>query len=346
MEFTARQIAAYVNGDVVGNDNAAVSTFSKIEEGKPGSLTFLSNPKYTNYIYDTDASIVLVSRQFVPERPVKATLIKVDDPYDTLARLMSLYEASKPRKTGIDPLAFVSPTAQIGEGVYAGPFAYIGDGACVGDGARIYPHAYIGDNVRVGEGTTIYSGVNIYEGCVVGRRCVLHSGVVIGADGFGFAPTHDGYEKIPQIGNVVIEDDVEIGANTCIDRATMGSTYVRHGVKLDNLIQVAHNDEIGANTVMAAQTGIAGSTKIGEWCKFGGQVGIAGHITIGDHVNAGAQTGVPSSVKSGRTIMGTPAVSYMDFLKISVIQRKLPEINNRLEKLQEELMNLKNSLNK
>ena len=318
MEFTARQIATFVNGDVVGNDNAAVSTFSKIEEGKPGSLTFLSNPKYTNYIYDTDASIVLVSRQFVPERPVKATLIKVDDPYDTLARLMSLYEASKPRKTGIDPLAFVSPTAQIGEGVYAGPFAYIGDGACVGDGARIYPHAYIGDNVRVGEGTTIYSGVNIYEGCVIGSRCVLHSGVVIGADGFGFAPTHDGYEKIPQIGNVVIEDDVEIGANTCIDRATMGSTYVRHGVKLDNLIQVAHNDEIG----------------------------IAGHITIGDHVNAGAQTGVPSSVKSGRTIMGTPAVSYMDFLKISVIQRKLPEINSRLEKLQEELMNLKNSLNK
>lgn len=346
MEFTAKQIAMFIGGEVAGDDNAAVSTFSKIEEGRPGSLTFLSNPKYTNYIYETEASIVLVAKSFVPEHPVKATLIRVDDPYDSLARLMTLYESSKPRKHGVHSLAFISPSAKLGKDVYVGPFACIGDGAVVGDGVRIYPHCHVGDNVVVGDGTTLYANVCIYDGCRVGRNCTLHSGVVIGADGFGFAPTSTGYEKIPQIGNVVIEDNVEIGANTCVDRATMGSTVVRHGVKLDNLIQVAHNDEIGAHTVIAAQSGIAGSTKIGEWCRFGGQVGIAGHITIGDRVNAGAQTGVPSHVADGATIMGTPAVSYMDFLKISVVQKRLPAMLKRLEALEGELKTLKESLNK
>ena len=346
MEFTAKQIAMFIGGEVAGDDNAAVSTVSKIEEGRPGSLTFLSNPKYTNYIYETEASIVLVAKSFVPEHPVKATLIRVDDPYDSLARLMTLYESSKPRKHGVHSLAFISPSAKLGKDVYVGPFACIGDGAVVGDGVRIYPHCHVGDNVVVGDGTTLYANVCIYDGCRVGRNCTLHSGVVIGADGFGFAPTSTGYEKIPQIGNVVIEDNVEIGANTCVDRATMGSTVVRHGVKLDNLIQVAHNDEIGAHTVIAAQSGIAGSTKIGEWCRFGGQVGIAGHITIGDRVNAGAQTGVPSHVDDGATIMGTPAVSYMDFLKISVVQKRLPAMLKRLEALEGELKTLKESLNK
>lgn len=346
MEFTARQIAAFVNGEVVGDENTAVSTFSKIEEGKPGSLTFLSNPKYTNFIYETKASIVLVRKSFVPEKEITATLIKVEDPYDCLARLLTLYESSKPKKVGIDSMASISPTAKIGKGVYIAPFVYVGDNACIGDNVRLFPHCFVGDRVNIGDGSTLYSNVNVYEGCHVGRNCIIHSGAVIGADGFGFAPTAEGYEKIPQIGNVVIEDNVEIGANTCVDRATMGSTIVRKGVKLDNLIQIAHNDEIGSNTVIAAQTGIAGSTKIGEWCQFGGQVGIAGHISVGDHVNAGAQTGVPSSIKSNINIMGTPAVSYMDFLKISVVQRKLPEMYRTIEKLQEEVKSLKESLNK
>ena len=346
MEFSAKQIASFIQGEIVGDENATVHTFAKIEEGVPGALSFLSNPKYTPYIYETAASIVLVNRDFVPEQEVKATMIKVDNAYESLAKLLTLYEQSKPKHSGVHSLAFVAPSAKIGKDVYIAPFAYVGEHAEVGDRTQLYPHATVGDGAKIGSDCILYANATVYHDCRVGNRCVLHSGCVIGADGFGFAPTPEGYEKIPQIGIAVLEDDVEIGANTVIDRATMGSTTVRRGVKLDNLIQVAHNDEIGANTVMAAQTGIAGSTKIGEWCKFGGQVGIAGHITIGDHVNAGAQTGVPSSVKSGRTIMGTPAVSYMDFLKISVIQRKLPEINSRLEKLQEELMNLKNSLNK
>lgn len=344
MEFTAKQIAVFVDGTVEGDENTKVWTFSKIEEGKIGSLTFLSNPKYTKYIYTTEASVVLVNDDFVPEQKVSATLIRVKNSYDALARLMMLYESSKPKKVGIDSLAFISPSAKIGENVYIGAFAYIGENVVIGNDVRIYPHAYIGDGVCVGDNTLIYSNVNVYANCKIGNNCVLHSGSVIGADGFGFAPTPQGYEKIPQIGNVVLEDNVEIGANTCVDRATMGSTIVHHGVKLDNLVQIAHNDEIGANTVMAAQTGIAGSSKVGEWCMFGGQVGVAGHITVGDKVNVGAQTGIPSHVKSNSTIMGTPQMPYTDFMRVSVIQRKLPEMYRQLNELQKEINRLKESL--
>lgn len=346
MEFTAKQIAEVINGEVVGDENVAVSVFSKIEEGKPGSLTFLSNPKYTNYIYSTEASIVLVSSKFVPEHEVKATMIKVENPYDCLARLMMMYESAKPKKKGIDPLAFVSPSAKVGEDVYIGAFAYIGENAVIGDDTKIYPHAYVGDNVKIGENATLYQHVSVYAECRVGNNCILHSGCVIGADGFGFAPTENGYEKIPQIGNVVLEDDVEIGANTCIDRATMGSTIVHKGAKIDNLVQIAHNDEIGSNTVIAAQTGVAGSTKIGEWCMFGGQVGVAGHITVGNKVNVGAQTGVNSHVEGNQTIMGYPAMSYRDFIKTSVLQRKLPDMMKRIDALEKEIKALKGDENK
>lgn len=346
MEFTAKQIAEVINGEVVGDENVAVSVFSKIEEGKPGSLTFLSNPKYTNYIYSTEASIVLVSNKFVPEHEVKATMIKVENPYDCLARLMMMYESSKPKKKGIDPLAFVAHSAKVGEDVYIGAFAYIGENAVIGDDTKIYPHAYVGDNVKIGENATLYQHVSVYAECRVGNNCILHSGCVIGADGFGFAPTENGYEKIPQIGNVVLEDDVEIGANTCIDRATMGSTIVHKGAKIDNLVQIAHNDEIGSNTVIAAQTGVAGSTKIGEWCMFGGQVGVAGHITVGNKVNVGAQTGVNSHVEGNQTIMGYPAMSYRDFMKTSVLQRKLPDMMKRIDALEKEIKALKGDENK
>lgn len=346
MEFTAKQIAEVINGEVVGDENVAVSVFSKIEEGKPGSLTFLSNPKYTNYIYSTEASIVLVSNKFVPEHEVKATMIKVENPYDCLARLMMMYESSKPKKKGIDPLAFVAPSAKVGENVYIGAFAYIGENTVIGDDTKIYPHAYVGDNVKIGENATLYQHVSVYAECRVGNNCILHSGCVIGADGFGFAPTENGYEKIPQIGNVVLEDDVEIGANTCIDRATMGSTIVHKGAKIDNLVQIAHNDEIGSNTVIAAQTGVAGSTKIGEWCMFGGQVGVAGHITVGNKVNVGAQTGVNSHVEGNQTIMGYPAMSYRDFMKTSVLQRKLPDMMKRIDALEKEIKALKGDENK
>lgn len=346
MEFTAKQIAEVINGEVVGDENVAVSVFSKIEEGKPGSLTFLSNPKYTNYIYSTEASIVLVSNKFVPEHEVKATMIKVENPYDCLARLMMMYESSKPKKKGIDPLAFVAHSAKVGEDVCIGAFAYIGENAVIGDDTKIYPHAYVGDNVKIGENATLYQHVSVYAECRVGNNCILHSGCVIGADGFGFAPTENGYEKIPQIGNVVLEDDVEIGANTCIDRATMGSTIVHKGAKIDNLVQIAHNDEIGSNTVIAAQTGVAGSTKIGEWCMFGGQVGVAGHITVGNKVNVGAQTGVNSHVEGNQTIMGYPAMSYRDFIKTSVLQRKLPDMMKRIDALEKEIKALKGDENK
>ena len=281
MEFSAKQIAAYLQGEIVGDENATVHTFAKIEEGVPGAISFLSNPKYTPYIYESKASIILVNKDFTPEHEVKATLIKVDNAYDCLAKLLTLYEQSKPKLTGIDSLAFIAPTAKIGKDVYIGPFAYVGDHAEIGDNTVIHPHVTICAGTKIGAGCTLYPHATVYHDCRIGNRCTLHAGSVIGADGFGFAPTPDGYEKIPQIGITVLEDDVEIGANTCVDRATMGATIVHRGVKLDNLVQVAHNNEIGSHTVMAAQVGVAGSTKVGEWCMFGGQVGIAGHIHIG-----------------------------------------------------------------
>ena len=346
MEFSAKQIAEYIQGVIVGDENATVHTFSKIEEGIPGALTFLANPKYTHYIYETKASIVLVNKDFIPEGEITATLIKVDNAYESLAKLMTLYEMSKPKKTGIDPLASVAANARIGENVYIGPFACIEEGAVIGDNAYIHPHVTVGCNAKVGNGTILYPHVTVYHDCRIGNQCIIHAGAVIGADGFGFAPSAEGYEKIPQIGITIIEDQVEIGANTCVDRATMGATIVHKGTKLDNLIQIAHNVEVGSHTVMASQVGIAGSAKIGEWCMFGGQVGVAGHIQIGDHVNVGAHSGIPGNTKSGSSLMGYPAIEPKQFARSSAVFKKLPEMYSELGRLQKELDELKKQLNK
>lgn len=341
MEFTARQIAQFVQGRIEGDENASVSTFAKIEEGTEGSLSFLSNPKYTHYIYNTKSSIILIDENVVLEKPVTTTLIRVQNAYECIAKLLQLYEASKTKKTGIDSLAFISPTAKIGKDVYIGAFAYIGDNTVIGDDTQVYPHAMIGENVTIGEHSIIYPNVTIYHGCKLGNRVILHAGSVIGADGFGFAPSANGYDKIPQIGIVTIEDDVEIGANTCIDRSTMGSTNIHKGVKLDNLVQIAHNTEIGSNTVMSAQVGIAGSTKVGEWCMFGGQVGIAGHIQIGNKVFLGAQSGVPSNLKDDQSLIGTPPMEKTAYFKSHAIYKRLPEIYKQLNALQKEVDELK-----
>ena len=346
MEFSAKQIAEYIQGVIVGDENATVHTFSKIEEGIPGALTFLANPKYTHYIYETKASIVLVNKDFIPEGEITATLIKVDNAYESLAKLMTLYEMSKPKKTGIDPLASIAANARIGENVYIGPFAFIEEGAVIGDNAYIHPHVTVGCNAKVGNGTILYPHVTVYHDCRIGNQCIIHAGAVIGADGFGFAPSAEGYEKIPQMGITIIEDQVEIGANTCVDRATMGATIVHKGTKLDNLIQIAHNVEVGSHTVMASQVGIAGSAKIGEWCMFGGQVGVAGHIQIGDHVNVGAQSGIPVNTKSGSSLMGYPAIEPKQFARSSAVFKKLPEMYSELGRLQKELEELKKQLNK
>ena len=323
MEFTAKQIADFIGGRVEGNENARVNTFAKIEEGQEGAITFLSNPKYTSYVYETKASVVLINEDVQLEKSVEATLIRVKNAYECVAKLLQMYAASLPKKTGIHPLAFVSSSAKIGKDVYVGPFACIGDNVTIGDGSMIYPH------------------VTIYDGCKIGQRVTIHAGSVIGADGFGFASNQNGYEKIPQLGIVIIEDDVEIGANTCIDRSTMGQTVIHKGVKLDNLIQIAHNCEVGANTVMSAQVGLAGSTKVGEWCMFGGQVGLAGHLTIGDHVNLGGQSGVSGNIKSGQTLIGSPVMDPTTFFKAAAIMRKLPDIYKEVNALRKELDELK-----
>lgn len=341
MEFSAKQIAQFVQGVIEGDENATVNTFAKIEDGKPGAISFLSNPKYTHYIYDTESSIVLVDKSVELEKPTKATLIKVDNAYECVAKLLQLYESMKPKKKGIDSLSFISPSAKIGENVYIGAFAYIGDNVVIGDGCQIYPNVVICENAKVGNDCLFYPNVTIYHDCHVGNRVTLHAGSVVGSDGFGFAPSENGYDKIPQIGIVTIEDDVEIGANTCIDRSTMGSTYVRKGVKLDNLVQIAHNTDIGANTVMSAQVGIAGSTKVGQWCMFGGQVGIAGHITIGNKVFLGAQSGVPSSLKDNQTLIGTPPMEKLPYFKSQAIFQKLPDLYKQIQKLQKEVDELK-----
>lgn len=343
MEFSAKQIAQFVQGVIEGDENATVNTFAKIEDGKPGAISFLSNPKYTHYIYDTKSSIVLIDKSVELEKPTKATLIKVDNAYECVAKLLQLYESMKPKKTGVDSLAFVSPSAKIGENVYIGAFAYIGDNVVIGDGCQIYPNVVICENAKVGNDCLFYPNVTIYHDCHVGNRVTLHAGSVVGSDGFGFAPSENGYDKIPQIGIVTIEDDVEIGANTCIDRSTMGSTYVRKGVKLDNLVQIAHNTDIGANTVMSAQVGVAGSTKVGQWCMFGGQVGIAGHITIGNKVFLGAQSGVPSSLKDNQTLIGTPPMEKLPYFKSQAIFQRLPDLYKQIQKLQKEVDELKKS---
>ena len=343
MEFTAKQIAEFINGRVEGDEQAAVNTFAKIEEGKEGAISFLSNPKYTHYLYETKSTIVLVNEDLELEQEINTTLIRVKNAYEAVAKLLQLYESMKPKKTGIDTLAFVSPKATIGKDVYIGAFACIGDGAVIGDGTQIYPHVVVGDGVKMGEKCLIYPNVTLYQGCQLGNNVTIHAGSVIGADGFGFAPNTEGYNKIPQIGVVIIEDNVEIGANTCIDRSTMGATVIHKGVKLDNLIQVAHNCEIGENTVMSAQVGIAGSTKVGSWCMFGGQVGLAGHITIGDHVNLGAQSGVPGSLKANQTLIGTPPMEPTPYFKSQAIFRRLPEMYKELNALRKEIEELKKS---
>ena len=346
MEFSAKQIAEFIQGTIVGDENATVHTFAKIEEGIPGAISFLSNPKYTHYIYDTQSSIVLVNKDFEPDKEIKATLIKVDNAYESLAKLLNLYEMSKPKKTGIDALAYIAPTAKIGENVYIAPFACVGDGAEIGDNTSLHPHATVGSGAKVGSNCILYPHATVYHDCRVGNNCILHAGSVVGADGFGFAPSPEGYEKIPQIGITILEDNVEIGANTCIDRATMGATIIRKGVKLDNLIQIAHNVEVGSNTVMASQVGIAGSTKIGEWCMFGGQVGVAGHIKVGNKVNMGAQSGVHSSIKDGEALIGTPPMPLKGYFKSSAVFRKLPDMYLELNSLKKELEELKKQLNK
>lgn len=335
MQFSANQIASIVNGTVEGDGDVTVSTFAKIEEGFPGAISFLANPKYTPYIYETGSSIVLVSRTFVAEHPVSATLIRVDDPYATVAMLLDMVSKMvNVLPTGVETPSYIADGVEIPADAYIGAFAYIGRGVKLGKGVKIFPQTYVGDGAVVGDDTILYAGVKVYNGCRIGTRCILHSGVVIGADGFGFAPVDGHYNKIPQLGNVEIEDDVEIGANTTVDRATMGSTRIHRGVKLDNLIQVAHNVEIGENTVMASQTGVAGSTKIGAHCMVGGQVGFAGHISVGDNVVIGAQSGIPGNVSSGSRLMGYPATDARDFARQAVYVKNLPKLYNRVDQLE------------
>ena len=326
MEFTAKQIADMINGRVEGNPDAKINTFAKIEEGQEGAISFLSNPKYTPYIYETKSSVVLVNEDLELTQSVSCTLIRVKNAYESVAKLLQLYASMMPQKTGIDPLAFVSKSAKIGENVYIAPFAYIGDNVTIGDGTRIFPH------------------VTIYDGCKIGKNVTIHAGSVIGADGFGFAPNQEGYDKIPQIGIVVIEDNVEIGANTCVDRSTMGQTIIHKGVKLDNLIQVAHNCEIGENTVMSAQVGMAGSTKIGAWCMVGGQAGFSGHIKIADKTFVGAQSGVISNTKgNGEQLIGAPAIDPKIFFKAQAVMKRLPDMYKELGMLRKEIEELKKS---
>lgn len=342
MKFTAKQIASFVNGEVVGNENAEIFTFAKIEEGVPGALSFLANPKYTEYIYSTRSSVVLVNRDFEPEEEVMATLIKVDNAYESLAKLMMMYEASKPKKQGISSLASIAETAKIGNNCYIAPFVVIGEGCEIGDNCIIHDGVSIGDGAKIGDDCLLYAHVTVYHDCRIGNNCILHSGCVIGADGFGFAPTADGYNKIPQTGIVVIEDNVEVGANTCIDRATMGTTTIHSGVKLDNLVQIAHNDEIGSHTAMAAQVGVAGSTKIGQWCIFGGQAGISGHSTIGDRATIGPQCGTLGNIEGGRTVLGSPAVNAKEFMRISAYMKRLPDLDKKIKELTKQLEELIN----
>lgn len=345
MEFSAKQIADFLQGVIEGNENVIVNTFAKIEEGKKGAISFLSNPAYSQYLYETKSSIVLVNKDFQLEKPTNATLIRVPNAYEAVATLLTLYEKSKPQKTGVNSMAFIDKTATIGENCYIEPFAVIGKNAKIGNNTQIYAHATIGENAIIGEQCIIYPNVTIYHDCIIQNRVILHAGVVIGADGFGFAPTENGYEKIPQIGIVTIEDDVEIGANACIDRSTMGSTIVRKGVKLDNLVQIAHNVVVGENTVMSAQAGVAGSTKIGQWCMLGGQVGVAGHSTIADKTFCGAQAGIAGSIiKSGTTVLGTPAIDAKKFARCNAVFRNLPQMSYDVRDLQKKIEELENKV--
>ena len=338
MKFTAEQIAGILEGTVIGDSNVEVSTLSKIEEGKKGSLTFLANPKYKSYIYSTAASITIVNNDFEPEEELATTLIKVDDAYKAFTKLLEYYNQIKLNKSGIENPSFISESAKTGENLYIGAFSYVGDNVKIGNNVKIFPNSYIGDNVVIGNNSIVFSGGKIYSECIIGNNCVINSGAIIGADGFGFTPDENGvYSKVPQIGNVVIEDDVDIGAATTIDRATLGSTIIRKGVKLDNQIQIAHNVEIGKNTVIAAQTGIAGSTKIGENCQIGGQVGVAGHLTIGNGVRVQAQSGIGRNIKDNEVLQGSPSFGYSDWNKSYVYLKNLPKIVKTINNLEKKV---------
>lgn len=345
MKFTAQQIADFLSGTVEGNPDVSVNNVARIEEGEAGMLSFLANPKYTSYIYTTGSSIVIVNDDFKPEQPVSATLIRVPDAYSAFARLLELYQQFQTAKTGVSALSFVGKNTTTGQDIYIGEFAFVGEGCSLADGVKIYPQAYVGDGCVLGEGTIVYPGAKLYAGTKVGKQCIIHAGCVIGSDGFGFAPQQDQqYKKVPQTGIVMIEDYVEIGANTTIDRATLGATIIRKGVKLDNLIQVAHNVEIGENTVMAAQTGISGSTKIGSNCMFGGQVGLAGHINIANGVKLAAQSGVGSSIREVDAIMmGSPAIPLGDYKRASVHFKRLDQMAKKIQELENRLNSLTKS---
>ncbi len=343
MEFTAEMIAGFLGGEIVGDKNAKVHTVSSIEQGKPGSLAYLTNLQYEKFIYTTGASIVLVNKSFEPQAPIAATLIRVDDAQACVVQLLAMYAAAKPRRKGISPRAAVAEDAELGTDCYVGDFTVIEEGARIGKGCQIYPQVYIGTGVTVGDGTILYPGVKIYEGCVVGNNCILHAGVVIGADGFGFMPNAaGGFDKIPQLGNVIIEDDVELGANTCIDRAKTDSTIIRRGVKLDNLIQIGHNVEIGENTVSSAQTGIAGTSKVGCNCFLAGQVGIADHVTIGDRVKVGSKSGIDKNVPDDEIRFGYPALPGMQYHRSAAVFKVLPDLARQVRELEKQVEQLKN----
>ncbi|MBV7268281.1 UDP-3-O-(3-hydroxymyristoyl)glucosamine N-acyltransferase [Winogradskyella luteola] len=338
MKFTAEQIAGILEGTVDGDPNIEVFKLAKIEEGTKGSLTFLANPKYKPYIYTTQASITIVGSDFEPEEALTTTLIKVEDAYGAFTKLLEYYNQIKLNKSGVEQPSFVSDSAKIGNDIYIGAFTYVGDNVKIGNNVKIFPNSYIGDNVTIGDNSIVFSGGKVYSDCVIGNNCVINSGAIIGADGFGFAPNEKGeYSKVPQIGNVILEDNVDIGAGTTIDRATLGSTIIRKGVKLDNQIQIAHNVEIGKNTVIAAQTGVAGSTKIGENCQIGGQVGIVGHITIGNNVRIQAQSGIGRHVKDNEVLQGSPALTYGDYNKSYVYFKNLPKIVKNINEIEKKL---------
>lgn len=337
MKFTAKQISHILNGTIEGNPEETVSTVSKIEEAERGSLSFLANPKYYNYIYSTAASIVIVNKDFTFDKAIQPTLIRVDDAYSGLAKILDEYNKIKMGKTGISKMAYIHDSAETGKDVYIGEFVSIGENAVIGNNVKIYPGSVVGDHSKIDDNTIIFSGVKIYDQTIIGKNCTIHAGVVLGSDGFGFAPQNDNnYRKVAQIGNVILEDNVEIGSNTTIDRATMGSTIIRKGVKLDNLIQIAHNVEIGENTVIAAQAGVSGSTKIGKNCMIGGQVGITGHLIIEDEVKIGAQSGISTNLKIGNIVLGSPAFNISDYRKAYVHFRNLDKIVKRIDQIEKE----------
>jgi UDP-3-O-[3-hydroxymyristoyl] glucosamine N-acyltransferase len=345
MEFSANQIAQLLGGTLEGNPEIKVNQLSKIEEGVTGGLSFLANPQYVHYLYTTDASVVIINKDFRLEKAVKntCTLIRVENAYQAFTKLLEMYSQLQRDKKGIEQGSFIDSTSVLGNDVYVAATAYIGKKCKIGNNVKIYPHVYVGDNVEIGDNTTLFAGVKVYSDCKIGKECMMHSGVIIGSDGFGFAPnSENNYKKVPQIGNVIIEDFVEVGSNTTIDRATLGSTIIRKGVKLDNLIQIAHNVEIGENTVIAAQTGVAGSTKIGKDCMIGGQVGIVGHITIANNVKIAAQSGIGSSItEEGLIVQGSPAFAIGEYKRSYVVFRNLPDINSKLKELEKQIKELK-----